>query len=162
MEIKLRNMAAIYLCSENKILLLYRMGSRIVSNSYIGSAGGHFEKEELNDAKACVLRELNEEMGLSENDIDNLALRYVTLRLKDGEVRQNYYYFANLKDASVELTSNEGKVEWFDLEKIADLEMPFTAKYVIEHYIKEGRNTDILYGGIGTEIGIEFKEMRDF
>ncbi len=57
MNVKLRNMTSIYFIDENRMLFLYRMGSRVVGNSYIGSAGGHFEKEELNDAKACVLRE---------------------------------------------------------------------------------------------------------
>ena len=58
-------MTSVYLTGEKGILCLYRVGSRVVSNRYIGSAGGHFEKEELNDPRACVLRELEEELGLS-------------------------------------------------------------------------------------------------
>ena len=94
-KMKTRNMTSIYLVKDKKMLLLYRMGSRVIKNSYTGTAGGHFEKEELNDPKACVLRELLEETGLGEKDIGNLALRYVTLRLKGREIRQNYFYFAN-------------------------------------------------------------------
>lgn len=33
---KLRNMTSIYLLKEDKILLLYRIGSRVVNNSYVG------------------------------------------------------------------------------------------------------------------------------
>lgn len=77
---KLRNMTALYLFKDDKVLLLYRQGGRVVNNVWTGSAGGHFEQNELNDAKACVLRELKEELGLGENDIQNLAFRYVTLR----------------------------------------------------------------------------------
>ncbi len=62
---KLRNMTSLYLRQGNRLLLLYRIGSKAVSDSYIASAGGHFEKEELNDAKACVLRELYEGTGLT-------------------------------------------------------------------------------------------------
>lgn len=51
-----------------------------------------FEEFELNDAKACVLREMNEELGLCEDNIRNLSLRYVTLRRTKGEIRQNYYF----------------------------------------------------------------------
>ena len=58
-------------------------GSKVVADSYTGSAGGHFEEEELNKAKACVLRELYEETGLTEHEIDNLSLRYVTLLYLD-------------------------------------------------------------------------------
>lgn len=41
---KLRNMTAIYLLQNDKILLLYRQGSRVVNNLWTGSAGGHFEE----------------------------------------------------------------------------------------------------------------------
>lgn len=87
---KLRNMTAIYLFKGDKVLLLFRQGGRVVNDVWTGSAGGHFEESELNNAKACVLRELNEELKLDENDIDNLSMRYVTLRRTNGEIRQNY------------------------------------------------------------------------
>ena len=57
MDGKLRNMTALYLLCGDEILLLYRQGSRVVGDSYVGAAGGHFEPAELNDAGACVLRE---------------------------------------------------------------------------------------------------------
>ena len=85
MDGKLRNMTSVYLTGERGILCLYRIGSRVANHKYIGSAGGHFEKEELNDAKRCALREMQEELNLTEADIEDLKLRYITLRLKDGE-----------------------------------------------------------------------------
>ena len=111
---KLRNMTAIYLIRNDKVLLLFRQGGRVVTDVWTGSAGGHFEDFELNNAKACVLRELNEELNLCENDLDNLSLRYITLRRTKGEIRQNYYFFANLKEhISDDLHSNEGTLRWF-------------------------------------------------
>lgn len=94
---KLRNMTSIYLLKDDKVLLLFRQGGRVVSNVWTGSAGGHFEEFELNDAKACVLREMNEELGLRKDDIQNLSLRYLTLRRTKGEIRQNYYFSQCLK-----------------------------------------------------------------
>ncbi len=161
---KLRNMTGLYLRQGNRLLLLYRMGSKVVDNSYIASAGGHFEKEELNDARACVLRELYEETGLTEREIDKLSLRYITLRLKNNEIRQNYYFFADLTDCQKVITSNEGKLEWFEIENLSDnmLEMPFSAQYVVKHYIEIGKDTDALYGGVATESGVIFTEMKEF
>ena len=89
---KLRPMTALYLVDGERILLLYRIGSKIADHSYIGCAGGHFEPSEYNDARACVLRELYEETGLSEDHLVDLSLRYMTMRLKNGEIRQNYYF----------------------------------------------------------------------
>lgn len=146
---KLRNMTGIYLLKENKILLLYRQGGKVVNNVWTASAGGHFEKDELNDAKACAIRELNEELGLSEDDVEDMKFRYIALRNVKGEIRQNYYFFAELKDSVDEnLHSNEGECKWFSLDEIGDLEMPITAKYVMEHYCKVGRFTNEVYVGV--------------
>jgi len=163
MEGKLRNMASIYISKGDKMLLLYRQGSRVVNDVWVGSAGGHFEECELNDARTCVLRELQEELGITEKEIKNLHLRYVTLRRTKGEIRQNYYFFADLKDGvSGEFFSNEGVSRWFSLSELPSLEMPFTSKYVIEHYLSVGYQTDTIYGGIADGEKIVFTEMPEF
>ena len=160
MQGKLRNMTGIYLLKGDKILLLYRQGGKVVNNVWTASAGGHFEKDELNDAKACVIRELKEELGLSLEDVKDLQLRYVALRNTKGEIRQNYYFFAELKDSVNEnLHSNEGECKWFPLDEIAALEMPVTANYVMEHYCKEGRFTDKVYVGVTYPDRIEMNEL---
>lgn len=158
----LRPMTAIYLTCGDRILLLYRIGSRVVGNSYTGSAGGHIEPEEYRVPRACVLRELQEETGLTEAALDGLALRYITMRLKDGEVRQNYYYFAELKDGAEVYNSNEGRLEWHDLTKLDALPMPVTARHVVDHYLAVGRFDHKMYGGITTATGPVFAEMDDF
>ena len=74
---KLRNMTAIYLLKGDKVLLLFRNGGKIADQLWTGSAGGHFEEYELNDATACVLREMKEELDIGAADIENLSLRYL-------------------------------------------------------------------------------------
>ena len=161
MDGKLRNMTSVYLTGENGILCLYRIGSRVANNKYIGSAGGHFEKDELNDARSCILREMEEELGLREKDVEDLRLRYITYRLKDGEIRQNYYFFGKLKGER-ELTSSEGILHWIPYDGFADLHMPVSAKNMILHYLKVGRFDDLLYAGITEEAGTRFVPMREF
>ena len=160
---KLRNMTGIYLLKGDRVLLLYRQGGRVVNNVWTGSAGGHFEESELNDARACVLRELTEELGLREVDLRNLTLRYIALRRTNGEIRQNYYFFADLnEDIGDDLQSNEGQLAWFSLDEIDALEMPHTAKYVMRHYAETGRFTDKLYVGATSETGVSFMELPEF
>ena len=145
------------------MLLLYRQGGRVVNNVWVGSAGGHFEEYELNDARACVLRELQEELGIAEKEIENLRLRYVTLRRSKGEIRQNYYFFADLKNGvSEEMVSNEGISKWFPLSELTSLEMPFTSKYVIEHYLNTGHKTDMIYVGVADGAKVIFTGMPEF
>lgn len=159
---RLRNMTSVYLTYKDRILLLYRQGSRVVNDKWIGSAGGHFEEWELNDAYACAMRELKEELGITPDMLETINLRYLTIYNKPQELRQNYYFFAQLKDDSVISTSNEGQLKWFAFEDILSLDMPFTSKKVTEHWVKEGRYTDKFYGGVATDNDMVFLEMKEF
>lgn len=161
MEGKLRNMTSLYLTGEKGILCLYRIGSRVANHMYIGSAGGHFEQEELNDARACVLREMWEELNLREEDVDDLRLRYITQRLKNGEIRQNYYFFGRLKGERV-LTSTEGTLRWISPEEFPSLKMPVSAKHMILHYLQMGQHDEEIYAGITAEEGTVFVPLREF
>ena len=159
---KLRNMASIYLFCDEKVLLLYRQGSRVVNDLWIGSAGGHFEEHELNDPKSCVLRELEEELSITKDMIVDLELRYITLRSM-GELRQDYYFFAKLPNGtSMKLFSDEGELKWFPIEQISGLKMPFSARFVIDHYLKTGRYNHAVYGGIANGQAVTFVELTDF
>lgn len=161
--LKLRNMAGIYLLNNNRILLLYRQGSRVANNTWIASAGGHFEEKELNDAKACALREMKEELSVTEEMLSDISLRYITLRRTNGEIRQNYYFFANLKDEYVTgPVSDEGKLKWFDLSEISELQMPYSAKYMIDHYLATGRQNDKVYVGVAEGAGVVFTELAEY
>lgn len=162
MDGHLRNMASVYIMCGNKMLMLYRIGSRVVSPSWCG-IGGHFEKDELNDAKKAMLRELKEEINLDEHDLDNINLRYITLRNKNGEIRINYYFFADLrKGVIVQKHCCEGKLQWVEFEKVTEKKMPYTAEYVLKHYMKEGRYTNCLYCGVAQKKSVVFLELETF
>jgi 8-oxo-dGTP diphosphatase len=159
----LRNMATIYILYHDKMLMLYRIGSRVVNPPSWCGIGGHFEKEELNDPKACILRELNEETGMTEGDISDLRLRYVTLRLKNDEIRQNYYFFARYNHDSIkEYFCDEGVLEWVDINEVLNREMPFSAKYCLEHYLSVGKSNKHIYTGAAAKNGVNFVELSEF
>lgn len=159
---KLRNMTSIYILREDCLLLLYRVGSRVVEPSWCG-IGGHFEPEELNRPDRCILRELEEETGITARDITPPALRYITLRLKNGEVRQNYYYFAQLNKADFALPPcGEGELKWVPASGAMALDMPFTAKQVLAHYLETGRYGSALYTGSAEREGIRFLPLSEF
>ncbi len=161
-DVRLRNMTAIYILHQEKLLMLYRVGSRVVAPSWCG-IGGHFEESELNDPLSCVLREMEEETPLKRENLKEISFKYVTLRLKKGEIRQNYYYFASLKDdAVIELSSNEGKLRWIPLEQVMEKEMPLTAKFMLQHYLETGRFDNKLYSGVTLEDEMIFTELKEF
>lgn len=162
MDGKLLNMTSVYISKGSKMLLLYRQGGRVVNDVWVGSAGGHFEKDELSDAKACALRELYEELGMTGEEIRDMRLRYITLRHTKGEIRLNYYFFAELADGfDRDIQSNEGVSGWFELSELKDLKMPYTAGYVMDHYLTMGMHSDKLYVGVADGSGVVFTEMPE-
>ena len=159
---RLRNMTGIYLSCNGRILLLYRQGGRVVTDQWVASAGGHFEKDELNDPEACVLRELKEELNLTEESLTDLKMRYIGLRKVNGEIRQNYYFFANLKPEYYSLLdSNEGKCRWVEYPDIMSYDMPLTARYVMDHYLRLGQYTDDLYSAVSDGEGFRFTALGE-
>lgn len=160
--VKLRNMTSIYIQKEDCLLLLYRIGSRVVEPSWCG-IGGHFEKEELNRPDLCILRELQEETGLLPEDITSPKLRYITFRQKNEEIRQNYYFFARLKRMDfVPPPCEEGLLKWVPVAQAFTLEMPFTARCVLTHYFETGQHDSMLYAGIAQPAGTCFTPLQEF
>ena len=142
-----RNMVSLFLLKGKQVLLLYREGGRVAHHLYVAACGGHMEPHELNNARAAILREMQEELGLSPTDVGEIRLRYITLRNAGQEIRQNFYFFAELKTEKP-FTSNEGNLRWCTETEALSLPMPVSAKAVLCHYFREGKQTDVLYGCI--------------
>jgi len=86
------------------------------------------------------MQEKEEALAVTEDMLDYLSLRYIVCRRVKNEIRQNYYFFAVLKDEVDErMNSNEGILKWFHFDEVPELEMPLSAKYMMEHFLTEGR-----------------------
>ncbi len=141
----LRNMTSLYIQWQDEVLLLYRIASRVVEPSWVG-IGGHFEPQEVHNPRACVLRELREETGLTESSLEDLRLRYVSLRHNGSELRQNFYFFARLRGEKPPLSCTEGHLRWVKWDLVPMLPMPITARNCVEHYLRQGHLNHRLYG----------------
>lgn len=157
----LRNMTSLFFVREDGLLCLYRIGSRVANRKFVGACGGHFEPEELSSPYACALREMREELGLTESDVEDIRLRYVTLRLYNGEIRQNYYFFGKLMTRHP-LSSAEGELHWFTWEELKTVDMPLSARQMMDHYLTVGRFDENLYAGITEPGGARFVRMESF
>ena len=156
-----RHMVSLFLQNgDGELLLLHREGGRVANGLWVAGCGGHMEPEEMGDARHAVLREMQEELNLSADALEGLSLRYITLRNTGEEIRQNFYFFARLKEPNSPLSSNEGQLKWCREEEILQLPMPVTAHHVMEHYFSVGRHTSTLYGGVGDENGMQFMPME--
>lgn len=140
-----RLMTSIFLTRDDRVLLLYRTGSSAIPDSWVG-LGGHVDPDEIRDPTAAVLRELEEEIGITADQIADLELRYVSLRDNGEEIRHTYYFTAALRpETAVPVECPEGELRWFDLSAgPTDLEMPPTAAVALRHWLSHGRHDDVL------------------
>ena len=161
MNPSLRNMTSLFFTESDGLWCLYRIGSRVANRKYVGAAGGHFEQDELTSPEACVLREMQEELGLKPEDVENLTLRYVTLRYMGHEIRQNYYFFGSLKQKQP-LHSSEGELRFFTWEELKTVDMPVSARHMMDHYLSVGRFDENRYAGITEPEGSRFVRLQHF
>ena len=85
------------------------------------------------------------------------------LFVKNGEIRQNYYFFAELApEAKLPGNCCEGRLEWVPFSELLNRSMPHTAYCTIRHYLETGRYTDVLYAGATTEDGVVFTPLCEF
>lgn len=134
-------MTSVFLTRDDRVMLLYRKGSAVIDDSWVG-IGGHIEPEEIDDPTLAALRELHEETGLRHDDVADMSLRYVALRDTGVELRWTYYFTASLRPGVPEPTEcPEGELRWFDLSSDPPrLNMPPTAKAAFEHWLAYGRH----------------------
>ncbi len=160
-------MTAVYVFHGDAVLLIRRVGSRLFRRPLWCGVGGHFEESELSAPEACALRELREETALTEADIRDLTLKYVLLRKKDGEIRQQYVYFAQLANPDAPITPcGEGALHWVKLADLFGLEMSVTNTQCLRHYFETGKNDGAVYvGATAAEDGqprMVFTPLGDF
>jgi len=163
----IRNLAALYILKNDEVLLMYKEKSRAFKNPIWVSIGGHFEKEDLGDPLACIKREMLEEIRITDDALQDFKLRYITLRKAKDELRNQYIYFAKLKDgALIPKTSDEGLLEWVKISHLFKKNMSVTNTAVLKHYFRLGTETDCIYGAIATTQNnvphVEFTELRKF
>lgn len=75
----------------------------------------------------------------------------------------NLLFFAIFyEEVSDDLVSNEGELKWFSLNKLDELEMSYTARYVMDHYCLVGQYSDKIYTGVANENEVIFWNCWSF
>lgn len=128
-----------------------RSEKRKIAPGYWAGVGGHLESDEINNPQMACLREIYEETGIHENDIDDLKLKYIILRRSKNEIRVNYIFFGNSRIREV-VDTDEGRLYWIAKEELLNQEFTETIRMTLVHYLKCGSNVnDVVVGTVSCE-----------
>lgn len=144
-----RLMATAFLFNDDKILLMKRSAERKLAPGLWAGVGGHIEPEEMNNPELACTREIYEETGIERENLYDLELRYILLRQKGTEVREDFIYFGKTVKQELEQTE-EGELHWIESDLVKTLEMPMIIYEMLNHYFQIGINNDEKYIGILT------------
>ena len=124
-----------YVIKDNKVLLIYRTNTGFADNKY-GLIGGKIEENE--SARQAVIRELNEEIGITVKPED---ARLVHVMSFQGQTRPCMSLIFAIKSWQGEPYNKEidkhGHIAWFSLDNLPETIIP-RHKHILE-YIKNNQ-----------------------
>ncbi|MCR8630653.1 NUDIX domain-containing protein [Paenibacillus radicis (ex Xue et al. 2023)] len=144
---EVRQMATAFLSNQSKVLMMKKARSKLFHFEFWGGIGGHLDYEELNSPMKASFREIEEETGFIQSDIENFRLKYILIESNSGEIRQQYVYFGDTKHMNY-IASDEGELFWIDKNDLLSLHTSKIIKFTIEHYLENPQTDDIFVGTV--------------
>ncbi|PZE19984.1 NUDIX domain-containing protein [Paenibacillus xerothermodurans] len=146
--IRTRMIATAMLFNGNDMLMMKRSPRRTLSPGMWAAVGGHLEPHELNDPRSACLREIYEETGWREEEIIDLKLQYILIRLNQQEIRQQFVYTAAAARRDVVQTA-EGVLHWIPKTEVFQRQIPFIFHSLLKHYFQHGPSSCVWVGTAG-------------
>ncbi|MFC0014163.1 MULTISPECIES: NUDIX hydrolase [Allobacillus] len=144
---KIRQMAVALLYKNGKVLFVQRDEHRTLLPGYLVPVGGHIEPGELNEpAQACV-REIYEETGIREEEIDGLRLKYIIYRMKDEEVRVQYMFVGDVLTDRKLVNSDDEELVWLSSNELQNKKVTYACYSAVRHFEELGIQDDEIYLG---------------
>lgn len=151
-----------YISSEvdnaNCYLMIHKMRkSDPNKDKYLG-IGGHFNEGETKDE--CILREIEEETGITSEQMSNLTYRGVIHFISNEYGKEDMYLYTSnyIEEPSKVLTHRceEGELIWYPIDKVKELPI-WEGDKIMFDYLKEGRtNIELTLVYMGSKL-IEVK-----
>ncbi len=130
-----RNIITVFLEYRGKVLLMKRGLHKEIAPGLWSSIAGHIEPEEINHPYKTCMREIKEETGIREENIEELNLKYIIFNKLDKEIVINHMFFGRVNTNKV-VANDEGDLYWVEKERVAEkIHIP-AIRVAIEDYYK--------------------------
>jgi len=143
-----RIMAGAFIINGKDYLMMKRSENKKIAPGMWGGVGGHAEPNELNDPRETCIREVYEETGIAEKDLEKLNLKYCILRREKEEITLIYMFIGGVRERFYEDRTEEGKLYWINEKELLDRPMSFEIRNVLEHYITVGHKDNEIKVGV--------------
>lgn len=148
--------------NNDDVLLMERSETNKRMSGFWYGVGGHVEPEEINDPYSAVIREIYEETGLKDYNVENLKLKYMLLRREKDETVINYVYFGRTNTKMV-LQNDEGSLHWIPKQEAMNRKFIDVLKLALEHYFEDEKNDEVMVGVMQNEksTGIKWSTLMN-
>ncbi len=148
--------------NNDDVLLMERSETNKRMPGFWYGVGGHVEPEEINDPYSAVIREIYEETGLKDYNVENLKLKYMLLRREKDETVINYVYFGRTNTKMV-LQNDEGSLHWIPKQEAMNRKFIDVLKLALEHYFADEKNDEVMVGVMQNEksTGIKWSTLMN-
>ncbi|MNQ92485.1 hypothetical protein D3C85_1079150 [compost metagenome] len=134
----------------DELLMMKRSLSRTLSPGLWAAVGGHLEPHEISQPRMACFREIWEETGIEQDEIHNLHLQYVLIRLNGQEIRQQFFYVGTT-DIEPRIVTDEGDLHWIPRTAVLDRPIPYIFRCLLEHYFTVGPTSHPWIGSAGMD-----------
>jgi 8-oxo-dGTP diphosphatase len=163
--VTLKNYICAFLENDGCFLLMKRAPNREVNPNFWSGVGGKIEPCEINDPYSACVREIKEETGITNNNIENLKLRYIIIRKHKDVIRQSYIYFGKVNTKSF-MNTDEGTLYWIAKEELKRKHYTSTYTKMIEHYLSSDADDNNIFIGVAESVDGKLEmcwsEVEDF
>lgn len=144
---KLRISVSAFLKNGDNYLLIKRSAKKEIAPNLWSCIGGHMHPGEINNPIETCYREIEEETGIHRNDIFNLKLKYIMMRLAKDTIRQSFIYWGET-DCHKLGETDEGTLHWVHGSELLNKEYSQTFFEMMKHYCSVNSNDEKIYVGI--------------
>jgi len=133
--------------------MLRRGADRAYAPNRWTGVGGKVEPDELDDLRASALRELAEEAGVAEAQVEHFVLRRALLCVgADFERLALIFYFSGRLAERVDPSCDEGTLHWLTTAEVDGVDVIESTRHVLPLLFEDERRDPAGHEGVKTGI----------